>query len=271
MKANLLVLVIFVVGCKPHDREDPFSKLTLKERIELSKSYYEEASHYGQGGKKYFVYLDSAILANPENGIAYKEKSVWYFKTGQHLKGMELLNKAVELDSLELGYRGWLKLYWLRDFTGAIEDLTAYDNLTSTTDYPMGDNLYFTRGLAKKQLGDFENALNDFNKCIEIDGARGENLINHYVFLYKGITLFQMNRTEEALFSFNKVLESYAKCPEALYYKGMVLEYLGQKLEARENFLESYKYGQSDYLQRDPYIELFDQLYLSDIEEKLRD
>ena len=65
--------------------------------------------------------FDILIYQYPDYSDAYFEKSVPFNKRGDYAKGFELLDKAVELDpDIHLGYRGYMKLRFLRDYDAAL-------------------------------------------------------------------------------------------------------------------------------------------------------
>ena len=59
---------------------------------------------------------------------------------------------------------------------------------------------------------------------------------DEFVFYNKGVLLTDMNRTEEALECYNKVLEIEPDDADALYNKGTILNELGKNDEAEECF-----------------------------------
>lgn len=89
-----------------------------------------EAGNY-QGYKQSQQGFDKAITLCPALSYAWFEKSVPYLKRGLFVEWRKLIDKAVELDPLQhLGYRGWCRYQFLRDYKGAIEDLEKLDQLT---------------------------------------------------------------------------------------------------------------------------------------------
>jgi hypothetical protein len=63
------------------------------------------------------------------------------------------------------GWRGYLKLFFYRDYESAIADFNATDTLTTGfTDYPQSMSVDYLRGLAYFQLGEEEKALDYYTK-----------------------------------------------------------------------------------------------------------
>ena len=216
--------------------------------------------------------LDILIFQYPDYSDAYFEKSVAFNKRGDYEKGFELLNKAVELDcKLHLGYRGWVKLMKLKDYQGSINDLKRLDSLTpNTVDAPWGDNIHYLQGLAYKGLKEYDLSIEQFDKSV--NPQKDSSWVNHNLYLYKGIILKEQNRYEEALNHFNTCLKyCYYKSPEAYYHKGTTyikLNLLDSSKACLEKSLILFKEG---YAHKDKYNEVQDELYLSDIEDRLNE
>lgn len=268
----LISLVLFI-PCLPACQQS--QQIVAKEmEISLSREMVMLSETVNQGSPRWFEILDSAILLNPKNAAAYREKSVWFTKTGDYVNAYSLLNKAVELDPLDaLGYRGWLKLYKLHDFEGAIKDFEALDKLTpTTTDYPWGENLYFLLGQAKRQLGKREEALIDYDKYIqEVSIKQGERWVELYTFIDKGICLRELNKYDSAIVSFYKALKYYKECPEAYFQIAITLKSLNKSTEACDFLTQALIYARQGRLRVDPYKDYFNQLYVEEIEENLLD
>lgn len=232
-----------------------------------------KADSFSQGGREYHFWLDSAIKVYPRNGWAYQKKSVGYTKQGDIAKAFEMLDKACQYAPEELGYRGWLKLYWYRDYEGAIEDLEKFDALTpNTTDYPWGENLYYLTALAKKQMGQYEAAIKDFDKCItETSTLRGEKWVDSKAFLYRGISKTHLQDTQGAMRDFDTALSYYDSSAEIYYQKGLLFAQQAKKKEACSCFQKSLTYFQQGYRYEEKYsYEVFDELYETYINDAIR-
>ncbi len=215
--------------------------------------------------------FDILIFQYPTYSDAYFEKSVAYNKRGDYEKGFELLNKAVEIDpKSHLGYRGWLKLDKLRDYQGCIDDLTRLDTLTPNfVDAPWGDNIYHLLGLSYKGLKNYDKALKNFDTCI--NSAKDTSWVNSDVFLYKGIILNELGNYEKAIENFKVCLKLSDNDSEAYYNLGKSYVSLDSLKEAKIYFNKSLELFNRGHRRRDYYNELQDQLYLSDINDQLKE
>jgi tetratricopeptide (TPR) repeat protein len=210
--------------------------------------------------------LEKSIEADPTFYKGYMEKSVAFNKRGQYSEGFKLLNKAVEIAPVEnLGYRGFVKLYMLHDFNGAIEDFLRLDLLTpNVADAPWGEDIYHVIGLAYKELGELNNAKKYFNKSIvEKTKLLGEEWVDVKTFLYFGIVEYELGNYQEAIELFDKAI-SYSKTfTEAYYYRGLANKKINKRIESCNDLDSSYLYFNKGYYMSNPYYELPNQVYLS--------
>jgi tetratricopeptide (TPR) repeat protein len=216
--------------------------------------------------------LDSAILLDPTNASAFREKSVWFTKTGDYVNAYSLLNKAVELDPFDaLGYRGWLKLYKLHDFKGALLDFSKLDSLTpGITDYAWGENINYVKGIAEKELGMNEQALADFNRYIdEVKKKQGESWVDLYAFIDKGVVLRKMNKVDSAILNFDKAIKYYERCPEPYFEKGITFIKINDYKSAIYNLNKALELFNKGYARNDPYKDYSNQLYAEEIEKQI--
>jgi len=214
--------------------------------------------------------FDILIFQNPDYSDAYFEKSVAYNKRGDYEKGFELLDKAVDINpESHLGYRGWLKLDKIRDYQGCIDDLTRLDTLTPNfVDAPWGDNIYHLLGLSYKGLKNYDEALKNFDACI--NSAKDTSWVNTDVFLYKGIILNELGNYEKAIENFKVCLKLSNDDSEAYYNLGKSYAGLDSLKEAKIYFNKSLELFKKGHRRRDYYNELPNQLYLSDINDQLK-
>ncbi len=257
----VICLVFGVIGCQN----------------EYSSSYYfNKQKQYIQGSVEEQLYLDKALKLDSLHVEALVEKSVAFNKRGQYATGMHYLNKGVALDPIEhLGYRGFIKLYMLRDYDGAVQDFLRLDSLTPEyRDAPWGEDIYKVIGLAYMGMNDFEKALVSINRSIEeITKDEGEDWIESRTFMYQGICLMKRQEMDLALLSFDKQIQYCKECPSGYYYKAKVLIEVGSdKIEEMEYLLEkANSLAQKGLIESSPYFELPFQIYLSDINELIKE
>src|SRR5687767_8963857 len=139
LKIYVILFVLF--GCTA-TQKNKFSTLTSEERKNLSLDYSQRATKIPQGTILEQSLLDTAIFFDSANHNAWLEKSTWAIKIGAYKAYAFYINKAVDINPLSsLGYRAWTRLFCLRDYQGALDDLDRLDSLTpGLMDYPWGEN-----------------------------------------------------------------------------------------------------------------------------------
>ncbi|WP_024741907.1 tetratricopeptide repeat protein [Tenacibaculum maritimum] len=212
----------------------------------------------------------SYVLPKIKNvdGKIYHAISVQNTKNGNYNIAIDALEKAYKINPKEIGaYYGWVLLYYYHDYEKSLKVLNAYDNLTPNfSDYPMGECIHYLKGLAYKELGDFEQALSEFDLSIKYGlEEHNESWIDYQVFLNRGITLFYQNKNKEAIIEFKRVLRNHNKCSEAYYFSGLTLIKLNKREEACQELNKSLKLVKEGYKSSDIYVELFHEIYEQEI------
>ncbi len=236
--------------------------------------YYNLQTKYVQGSVKEQRYLDKAIELDSLYVDALVEKSVSHNKRGQFAIGMKFLNKGVELDPVEhLGYRGFVKLYMLRDYFGALNDFLRLDELTPEfRDAPWGEDIYKVIGLSYLGMKEYKKALSYFKQSIEeVSKDNGEEWVESRTFIYYGVCAMKTQNLDDALQSFNTYIKYNPENPSGYYYKAKVLLDLGHSLDEDVKALlnTALNLANRGFIETSPYFELPYQIYPSDIKQLL--
>jgi len=245
--------------------------------IDKSSFYYEKVmeNHFRQGSPIEQMYLDSSIYYNPSNADAYFEKSAWQIKIGNYYKYFQFMDKAVELKpKVYLGHRGVIKLYYLRDYIGAISDLKSYNLLFPDSEEiaARGENTNHLLGMAYMGLEDYRKAISYFSKCIATAEKNGQlDYVDIYTFVNKAICHIELKEYDLAQSELDKVLKQYDKCSEAYYYLAHIYFINHESSDACKAMASAKLYFLQGYFQNDPYREVQNQLYLEDIEDFLNE
>lgn len=194
----------------------------------------------------------------------YMQYSIRFNKAGDFQQGFKYLNKAVELNpTLHLGYRGYMKLRFLRDFDGALSDFDRLDSLTPNfNDAPWGENIDFVRGESHFGNKDYQKAIDCFQRNI-VNQTVGYSDIQSFVYL--GMCEYELGNYEKAINEFNRALEQSDKTTEAYYYLSKVYQKLDNLPKARECIAKSKE--TLNYKRNDPYNEYLNEIYLSGIQD----
>ena len=223
---------------------------------------YHAASH-GQGSHFSNTLFEILKFQNPDNSDIYFEQSVAYNKYGYHDKGFELLDQVVDLQpKLHIGYRGYMKLRFLRDYDGALADFNRLDSLTPNfNDAPWGENIDFLRGECHYGNKDYQKAIDAFQLNIDNQDPGWADIQS---FVYLGMCEYKLGNYEKAVTDLNKALEESDKTPEAYFYLAKVYKAIDSLPQARENIIkakENMAYKRTDY-----YNEYLNEIYLSEVD-----
>ena len=220
---------------------------------------------FGQGTMEKEMYYDIIIENQPNNDDAWAGKAVSHLKRGNLDEAFRCINKAVAINpSGHLGYRGWVKLYMLHDYQGALSDFNRLDSLTPNfQDAPWGEDIDKLRGICCLKMNQLEKGEIYFKEAIrKLTAEVGKEWVELEIFLYLGITQRQLGKRKLALQTLNEVLDAEPTNVRGLYEKAAIV-YTDNTDSARV-LLDSCL--QNMHLQStNPYFEIPHQLYVSDI------
>ncbi|SIS66489.1 Tfp pilus assembly protein PilF [Kaistella chaponensis] len=217
-----------------------------------------------QGSQQSQENLDKAIVLCPSFSDAYMEKSVPYLKRGDFVTWKKLIDKAVELDPAnQLGYRGWCKLQFLRDYEGAIED---FDQLEKYRPENLGYskngnyNLYVAKAICYSALNQKEKAIKILENLFKTKNYN----FGLYDYYQLGVTYFELTQYDKALENFEKQSKIY-DFAENIYFKSKVAKIRNKDyLDLKNLALNTYDEGK--YM-KDAYTHHFNKVYRTQIAE----
>ncbi|MDZ4786977.1 MAG: hypothetical protein SGJ02_12965 [bacterium] len=227
-----------------------------------------EAEQY-QWTRKGQIKFDEAISICSKLDYAYMEKSVPYLKSGNFIEWKRLIDKAVEINPLgHLGYRGWCRYQFIRDYKGAIAD---FEKLDSMTQFDIGHSqngdyhLNIAKALCYKAIGEKKKAIEIIEKQLAEKGYSSMT----YDYLHLGVLKMETGDTNGAVEYLKKSIAYNDYLAEPYYYLGLI--YKKQKLakDFRENMEKAKAYYLKGYKRFDPYTHPMDKVYLSEIEKEL--
>jgi len=266
----LLVLLCSLSGAfaQPNCEAYKYFGDTLK--YEACKKLEETKGHY-QFSKEYQTIVDESLSIDPSFDYAYWAKSIAYLKSGDFVTWKKLIDKAVELDpKSHLGYRGWCRYQFFRDYKGAIQDIEELDSLV---DHDIGHSqngtyhLNIAKGLCYKAIGEKDKAIKIIENQIKLNEE--ENFIGAYDYLHLGVLYLETGKYEKALEVFKKQSE-VNELAENQYYSALAYEALKNHTEykicleiAKEHYIRQSKMF-------DPYTNPMDKIYIENIEAELK-
>ncbi|WP_340202936.1 tetratricopeptide repeat protein [Ascidiimonas sp. W6] len=223
---------------------------------------YNFAAHMQGNGLSQAVF-QILIKEYPEDARNYFEMSVPHNKRGDFTTGFSLLNKAVALNpKAHHGYRGYMKLRFLRDYEGALTDFSKLDSLTPNfVDAPWGEDIDFLRGECYYGLKQYELAITAFQQSLQ---NQKEDWADVQTFVFIGLCKDQLDKTAEAVTAFETALKYAQTTCEAHVALGRIYVREGNLEKARfhlEQATKTLPYKRDDY-----YKEYLNEVYKTDIE-----
>ncbi len=245
MKYKLLVcLALISISCLSQRITAPITE----EQI-IDKYLKNGAWRYRIFAKEWQTYIDSAIALNPSIAYLYQQKSMPYFKQGKYELAMPILDRAIEVDSASfIDYRAFVKCIFVKSYRDAIRDFEFSKKLKGDNGYVMDHSFHFYIGLCHLQLNEFEKAIENFDKSINISKKDGDKWVHPLDLLYIGIAHKELLQQNEAIHYFNWALNNYDGFSDAEYYKVLSLWKMGQKESAKLLFQkaeEDFKAGRT--------------------------
>lgn len=261
-----------LISCSPSQKKGiDLSHLEEEDKQKLITRVQKEVNRKSpfQGSLIHQLRCDTLLALNHNVSGALQEKSTPYTKTGDYHLAFPLLERAAEVDPKDaLYYYSWLLLYYYRDYPRAIQRLNEYDDFTpNEPDYAWGENVNYLKGIAYKQMEDYNSAIDEFSKAIRDDGKG----VEFYAFVYRGIAYLKNNNTELAIKDFNQAIQEYTKCSAAYYWKGEALLKQENKTEALANFKISLELLKKGHFKSDPYMEVFDEPSEEQVEDRIKE
>ncbi|MFM7859656.1 MAG: tetratricopeptide repeat protein [Flammeovirgaceae bacterium] len=222
-----------------------------------------------QGSRTSQENFDQAIAQCPALDYAYMEKSVPYLKRGDFITWKKHIDKAVELNpTLHLGYRGWCRYQFLRDYSGAIRDFEQLEKLLPLEiGYSQNGDYHLTiaKALCYKGLGKKQKAV----EIIETQLNKKGYSPGLYEYLHLGVLKMELGDLDDAIRWLNKSISTNDYFAEAYFYLAEVHKAKKSPKLQEENLIKAKQYYKKEYRRKDPYVHPMDQIFLTNIETQL--
>ncbi len=197
--------------------------------------------------------------------------SVQNTKNGNYAESIPALEKAVILDPKDIeGYYGWVLLYYYRDYERSLKHLEHYDQLSPGVEAPVGENIHFLKGLCHYQMGNYRKAIEEFGLNEDFEVKRfGQKNCNGYIYFYIARCYDQLGAIKPAETYYKKAVKYTLFPTEAYYYLGMLHKYKKGNASMGIRYLkDAYSLMLKGYKQQDVYVELFDEVYMTQLTEE---
>ncbi|MEO9480821.1 MAG: tetratricopeptide repeat protein [Maribacter dokdonensis] len=240
-----------------------------KEPRTLAEERFKDATFYMQGTVAFQNGIAEAVSIDPTFEPGVYELSVADLKRGLPNEWLPQYNKAVVLNPEQrIPWRGYLYLWFYRDYEKAIADFNASDTITPYLDYPQGHSVDYWRGIAYLGAKDYDNSVAYWDKHITKETEdSGEDWVELEAFLYRGIAYYESDNKEKANENFDKVIQYFTNSADAKYYKAKLLLNEGHKKAALNMIEDAIVDFNNGYYNNRAYVETLRQIYLLDLEE----
>jgi tetratricopeptide (TPR) repeat protein len=266
-----LILCCLLFSCQERNWYKKEFFAAEKEMLSTQLVNRADVGPYYQGSVPCQFLLREAIEMNPQNPDAWREINAPYVKRGFGAENYKTFGKVVELaPKLWQGWRGYLYLYFYRDYERAIADFNATDTLTSITDYPQGQSVDYMRGLSYYALYENEKALQYFTKNIdEVTKKNGEEWVDVYAFLYRGLTYERLNKKDLAIKDFDTGIKYASTLADFPFHKTRLLldDPESNPVEISTLLRIAIKNFEANNYHQRSYVQVHDQLYKEDLTE----
>ena len=273
---SMLVTALVLTDCQSPDTL--YRKIhTPEEQKKLAIQLIDGRGGYYQGAPGHQLILQEALSLDSTNADVWRELGVAYLKRGFASQFPHYYGKAADINPLSWqGWRGYLYLYFYRDYERALADFNATDILTpDIVDYPQSISVDYMRGICHLQLGAYQTSIDFFQKHIDYESKTvGWEYIEPITFLLKGIAAQKAGQSDLARAAFEEGNKLDPSNADLLYQLGKLHLQSGELGKAHQLLQQAKtQWLQGNFNQR-PYVEEFYQTYLEDIEvllpEKIR-
>lgn len=225
---------------------------------------------YYQGSSACQMLLEESRSLDSISADVWRELGVPYLKRGFAAEFQHYYERAVALDPAEWqGWRGYLYLYFYRDYERALEDLDATDILTPDfVDYPQAHSVDYMRGVCYYQLGNYEEALSYFNKHIEFEQENDRaDFVQPVAYLFRVKTLEKLEKGMEATKALESSMKIHDRNADLWYWRAVASLEAGDLSNARSQLGKARELFDAFLFNHRPYVEEFFQLYEADFKE----
>jgi len=180
------------------------------------------------------------------------------------------MDQAVACDSTRwIGWRGYLYLYFYRDYQKAIADFDAIDRLTPNhIDAPQGHSVDYWRGHAYLGAKNYEKSIYYYQKHIaQVTKEFGEDWVEPEAFLNLAIAHYENKALDSMPYYLDKALHYYQdKSADTKYYYALYNKGKGDILKALSHLKSGINDFYAGYFKRRPnYNEEIRQIYVEQL------
>ena len=234
-KSLKLFLSLLLMTCLSCDIEY-LNQEERKEKAAFKWQEFLDTHGYYQGSTQNMKAIEEILKLNPYHCDALRETSIPYLKRGMPQKWKKYMDQAVACDSTRwIGWRGYLYLYFYRDYAKAIADFDATDTLTPNfIDANQGHSVDFWRGHAYLGAKNYEESIYYYQKHIaHVTQKFGEDWVEPQAFLNMAIVHYENKSIDSMPHYLEKAQRYYLdKSADTKYYYALYHARKGDTLKA---------------------------------------
>ncbi len=183
-------------------------------------------------------YLSSAIKIDPIYKEPYFLRGKIYMLEKKYRDAEKDFSKIIELDSINFPdaflQRGVAQVE-LNNYENAVIDFTKYIQIN-----PKSTVAYIFRGVIKMRFQENESAVYDITKAIKLSP---QNEMTDFLYHSRGVLKYRLIDYKSSIIDFNEAIRINPKYAEAYFNRGEAKEKLGLKEEAKKDFLKAKQLG----------------------------
>ncbi len=243
-------------------------EFSAEEKIAYAQSLNNGVRYYYQGTVAEQFHIKEAVKLDSSNGDYWREFGTSRVKRGLAAEMQYYYGKAARLKPEPwAGFRGYLYLYFYRDYPRAIADFNLTDSVVGTVGYSQGQSHDYMSGIAYYGLKDYSQALKSLSLYIDgISANKGEEWVDAFAVLYRALSLEKLGDISQAKIDLDRALRIYPSLADAYFHKARFATYEGEYSMAQQFIKLAASYFKDGYFHNRPYVEVLEQIYWEDIE-----
>lgn len=240
-----------------------------EDKAALAKSLSNGVAYHYQGSVPEQFHILEALRLDSSNGDFWREMGTSRVKRGIADEMQLYYGKAAALKPDPwMGFRGYLYLYFYRDYPRAIADFDDQDSITGSINNSQGQDHDYMRGLAYYGMENYSQAIYYFEQYINrISTEVGPEWVDCNAHLY--LALCQLKHLKDpiaATASLQKMQSIYPESADAYYHLAQIAYQKSQFKQARELLRKAESSFDRNLFHFRPYVEVLDQIYRQDLQ-----
>ncbi|GER59486.1 hypothetical protein ULMA_15940 [Patiriisocius marinus] len=231
---------------KNNNTEKPIFQKYTEAQEQIIEEYSKQCAkkhNYTYEMNEWQECLSKGLEKDSTISYLWQQKAMPLFKARKYEVGMQFIDKAVQYNPQKyLPYRAFIKCIFSKEYREAIKDFQAAIEMHGNS-YEMDHTYKFYIALSHLQLNEFEQAEQLLAKDIKEQKEKFDDGAHYLDLFYFGITKYELGKYGQAIEQFDLALKTYPNFAEVLFYKGLSLAQLKKEDEAIAIFKKAVKEG----------------------------